>query len=67
YQWLQLPEGCSGRSFEELMMEKKIKVFGAERFSVGESTKSNAIRIATCSPATEEQLEFGLLEIKNVL
>ncbi|MDD2218428.1 MAG: PLP-dependent aminotransferase family protein [Eubacteriales bacterium] len=67
YQWLQLPEGCSGRSFEELMMEKKIKVFGAERFSVGESTKSNAIRIATCSPTTEEQLEFGLLEIKNVL
>lgn len=67
YQWLQLPEGCSGKSFEQLMVEKKIKVFGAERFSVGENTKSNAIRVATCSPATEEQLEFGLLEIKKVL
>jgi DNA-binding transcriptional MocR family regulator len=67
YQWLQLPEGCSGKAFECLLENKKIRVFGAERFSVGDNAKSNAIRIATCSPASEAQLKSGLLEIRETL
>ncbi|MEL7648128.1 MAG: PLP-dependent aminotransferase family protein [Sedimentibacter sp.] len=67
YQWLQLPEGYSGKFFEDLMESKNINVYGAERFSVGDSAKSNAIRIATCSPATEASLELGLTAIKKAI
>lgn len=65
YQWLQLPEDCSGKFFESLMESQNIKVYGAERFSVGDNARNNAIRIATCSPETEAHLEMGLMIIKK--
>lgn len=67
YQWLQLPENCSGQTFEDLMERRRIKVYGAELFSVGDNAKTNAIRIATSSPATPAILETGLTAVKQAI
>lgn len=67
YQWLWLPENYDGKSFERQMESKKIRVYGAERFSVGEHAKSNAIRVATCSPVSDSHLELGLMAIKKAI
>lgn len=37
YQWLKLPEGCSGRLCESELAHQGIGVFGAEHFSVDKS------------------------------
>lgn len=67
YQWLELPPSCSGRLCEAELAHQGVGVFGAERFSVGNQVKSNAVRIATCSARDEEQLRQGLEEIKKFI
>lgn len=67
YQWLELPPTCSGRICEIELAHQRIGVFGAERFAVGSLAKHNAIRIATCSPQSDELLFKGLESIKKYI
>ena len=46
--------------------DKRVQIFCSDRFSVGK-TELSAIRIATCSPASVEQLEKGLQIIQQLL
>jgi len=66
YQWLLLPDDCSGRLFEAQAESNGIKVYGAERFCVGEVSHANAIRIATSSPQNMDELEKGLTILKKI-
>lgn len=59
-QWMDLPDGCSGRSAEIALSKSGVAVFGAERFAVSSNASVNRLRIATCSPASDEQLLRGL-------
>ncbi|PNV60255.1 PLP-dependent aminotransferase family protein [Clostridium sp. chh4-2] len=65
YQWLELPETCTGRMCEIELANRGISVFGAERFFCGNTERANALRIATCSADNETQLKAGLREVKQ--
>lgn len=67
YQWLRLPPHCSGRLCEAELSHEGVSVFGAERFTVGNQTSVNAIRIATCSPENEDQLRKGLTVLRDFI
>ena len=67
YQWLELPDNLSGRLCEAELSCRGVSVFGAERFTVGNQGKTNAVRIATCSAKNEEQLRKGLEILLNFI
>ena len=67
YQWLELPDNLSGRLCEAELSCRGVSVFGAERFTVGNQGKTNAVRIATCSAENEEQLRKGLEILLNFI
>lgn len=67
YQWLELPAGCTGRQCETELSFRGVSVFGAERFSIGNQVKANAVRIATCSAESGEQLRRGLEILKDFI
>lgn len=65
--WLILPEGLSGREFEEMAYAKNVAVYGDERFVVGNMVTSHGARLAIASPPTEELLRTGLFRIREIL
>lgn len=65
YQWLPLPTNCTGKAFEAMMATQGIRVYGSERFSIGEIQKNHFVRITTSSPQSIEQLRKGLTSIKK--
>lgn len=65
--WLILPDGLSGRKFEELAYAKNVAVYGDERFVVGNMVTSHGARLAIASPPTEELLRTGLTRIRAIL
>lgn len=67
YQWLTLPPGCSGRLCEAELSHRGVGVFGAERFSVGSQVENSAVRIATCSAKSDQELRRGLEIMKEFL
>lgn len=67
YQWLELPKNCTGRLCEAQLSYQGVSVFGAERFSVGNQVKANAVRIATCSAENDEQLCKGLKILQDFI
>ncbi|MRH41396.1 aminotransferase class I/II-fold pyridoxal phosphate-dependent enzyme [Aquibacillus halophilus] len=67
YQWITLPTGWTGRQFEMVAKEAGVQVFCAEKFAVGANEVPPAIRISLSGPETREELEKGLLLIKEVL
>lgn len=67
YQWLKLPPHCTGRLCEAELSHQGVSVFGAERFTVGNQTSTNAVRIATCSPKNDDQLYKGLGVLKDFI
>lgn len=67
FQWLPLPEGTDGYHFEVQAGKLGIKVLCSDRFAVGDTSKFSAIRIATCSPWTMEELERGLKIIRQII
>lgn len=67
YQWQELPPGCTGRQCEAELAHRGVSVFGAERFSVGNQVRANAVRVATCSAGSEEQLRRGLEILKEFI
>ena len=66
FQWLPLPEIYNGYQLEIQAKDNGIQVFCSNRFSVGKAEQT-AIRIATCSPDSPEQLEQGLRILKQLL
>lgn len=67
FQWLSLPGNWRGREFELALREAGVQVFCAEKFAVGGSPLPSAVRISLSGPDTMEELEKGLIAIKNLL
>ena len=66
YQWIPLPNGVSGKLFELKAKERGVKVYGSERFSVGDNEQKYAIRVATCSPKDFDELRKGLSIVRSI-
>lgn len=62
-----LPDKYTGVGFEALALSKGVQVFGAERFTVGNTPPAHAVRLSVCSPDTPEQLEQGLHILAGLL
>ena len=58
--WLALPAGVDGAKVEETALQLGVRVFCSGRFRVAQREKTQFLRVALSSPATEEQLERGL-------
>lgn len=67
FRWLMLPDKYTGVGFEALALSKGVQVFGAERFTVGNTPPAHAVRLSVCSPDTPEQLEQGLHILAGLL
>lgn len=65
FQWLPIPQNCTGKAFETMMASQGVRVYGSERFSLGETQNTHFIRITTSSPHTIEELRTGLNLIKE--
>lgn len=66
FQWLPLPSVYNGYQFEIQAKDNGIQIFCSDRFLVGKANQT-AIRIATCSPDSSEQLEQGLRILHHLL
>ena len=67
YQWLELPPQCTGKECEMELKHQGVSVFGAERFSVGNQVRANAVRVATCSAKTDAELCQGLNALRDFI
>ena len=65
--WLLLPEGVTGLAFEKLARQHGVSVYGSERFAVGKEAPIAAARLAVCAPESPEELEQGLIILKQLL
>ena len=65
--WLLLPEGITGIAFEQLARQHGVSVYGSERFAVGKEAPVAAARLAVCAPESIEELERGLIILKQLL
>ncbi|MGT2637987.1 aminotransferase-like domain-containing protein [Streptococcus ratti] len=66
FQWLPLPKHIDGYAFEEVAKQNGVEVLCAERFFAGSLIDQSAVRIAICSPDTMDELEKGLIILKNL-
>lgn len=66
-QWLQLPPDVSGSACEAALAARGVAVFGAERFSVGEGAACDYVRVATCTPRSDAELEQGLAALADFI
>jgi len=66
YIWLELPKPWTGQALEDAARAKGINIFGAEKFAVGESAPP-AVRISLTGTDTLDELEQGLITIRNLL
>lgn len=64
--WLRLPEGTDSMKTEGELAERGLRVFGGNRFSVG-NREVAALRLAICTPETEEELTRGLEILRGYL
>jgi DNA-binding transcriptional MocR family regulator len=67
FRWLLLPDGMEGEQFEAMAFERGVKVYAAERFTVGKAKPIEAVRLAIGSPKSLEELEQGLRILKQLL
>ena len=65
--WLILPEGMTGEEFAAKAYQKGVRVYGAERFAVGNTKHVNAVRIAVAAPDNHRQLAKGMEIIRSIL
>jgi DNA-binding transcriptional MocR family regulator len=65
FRWLELPGTISGSDFEALAMEKGVRIYGAERFTVGNNVPIRAVRMSVCAPETLAELEQGMIILKK--
>ena len=67
YVWLTLPEPWTGQEFEGRALEAGINVFGAEKFTVGETTAPAAARISLTGAESLDDFRKGLASIREIL
>ncbi|MGL5206889.1 MAG: PLP-dependent aminotransferase family protein [Acidaminococcaceae bacterium] len=65
--WLILPKGLTGEDFAAKAYQKGVRIYGAERFAVGNTKQVNAVRIAIAAPDNHMQLAKGMEIIRNIL
>lgn len=65
--WLRLPPELSGQALEHLALERGVRVYGSERFAVGKEAPVHGARLAICAPDSLEELEQGLLLLRELL
>ncbi|MBU4440513.1 MAG: PLP-dependent aminotransferase family protein [Firmicutes bacterium] len=67
FRWLLLPGSINGSDFEALALKNGVRLYAAERFTVGNSLPSRAVRMSIGAPETLEELEQGLRILKKLL
>lgn len=67
FRWLILPEGLTGECFEEKAYHSGVRVYGAERFVVGNAKSTNAVRLAIAVPESIAELEAAVKTIREIL
>lgn len=65
--WLILPESFTGESFEAKAYQSGVQVYGAERFVVGNTKTTSAVRLAITAPENLSKLEEAIQIIKGIL
>jgi len=67
FAWLSVGDGWTGRSFELAAREAGVRLFGADRFCVGETAAPRCARISLTGPEDIESLGKGLDLLAEVL
>lgn len=67
FRWLLMPEGIEAEQFQDKALKKGVKVYTAERFTVGKTKPIEAVRLAVAAPKSLEELEMGLKVLKELL
>ena len=67
FRWLPLPEAWSGESFELYAMNAGVRLYAAERFTVGSMPAAKAVRISLTSVKDAEELKKGVGIIRSLL
>lgn len=67
FRWLVLPERFTGESFEAKALQSGVRVYGAERFVVGNAKSTSAIRLAIAAPDSVPQLKDAIKTITKIL
>ncbi len=67
FQWLPLPKSCNGYHFEVQAKNHGVGILCSDRFAVGSAPGPSAVRLATCSPATTDDLDKGLQMIEKLI
>jgi DNA-binding transcriptional MocR family regulator len=65
--WLELPEGWTGRKFEQAAAAEGVNVFGAEKFIVGHATAPAAVRVSLTGVDDIDAFRRGLWSLSHVL
>ncbi|WP_196593445.1 aminotransferase-like domain-containing protein [Pectinatus sottacetonis] len=67
FRWLLLPSSITGKQLEGMALKAGVQVFAAERFAVGKSRPTRAVRISVCAPQSIEDLKKGLFILRDML
>lgn len=67
FRYLSLPSHWNDHLIEHLCLEKNVQVFSSHRFSVGTESHTPGIRVSISAPQTIQDLEKGLLVLKDVI
>ncbi len=67
FRWLILPERFTGEAFEAKAYHSGVRVYGAERFVVGNAKSTNAVRLAIAAPESLAELQEAVKTIKEIL
>lgn len=67
FKWFILPETFNDIEFENLAYQKGVRIYSANKFIVGKEKPLNAVRLAITSTSTIEELERGLIILKQLL
>lgn len=66
FRWLHLPDGTDSMKTERELAALGLRVFGGDRFSVGNRPVS-ALRLAVCTPEDDAELKAGLEILRKYL
>jgi len=67
FRWLILPEGIDAKNIEKEAFKRGVQVYSSERFAVGTEKPISAIRLAITASSTLENLEKGLVILRELL
>nr|WP_303874678.1 aminotransferase class I/II-fold pyridoxal phosphate-dependent enzyme [Tepidanaerobacter acetatoxydans] len=67
FRWLLLPDKYTGVAFEQHALSHGVQVYAAERFAVGKTPPTKAVRLSICAPKDLEQLEQGIEILAKLL